>query len=95
MAEVRGPVGRPKAGDARLLACALLGLLREKYPDLLSARYKVEWAESDTDYELFERVARKRGWIRAGGVVDEERACSVLLDEFRAGTIGPMTLDSV
>lgn len=81
--------------DRTELACALLGLLREKYPNLLFARYKVEWAESDTDLELFERIARKRGWIRAGGVVDEERACSVLLDEFRAGTIGPMTLDSV
>ena len=81
--------------DRTELACALLGLLREKYPNLLSARYKVEWADADTDYELFERIARKRGWIRAGGVVDEERACSVLLDEFRAGTIGPMTLDSV
>ena len=81
--------------DRTELACALLGLLREKYPNLLSARYKVEWADADTDYELFERIARKRGWIRAGGVVDEERACSVLLDEFRDGTVGPMTLDSV
>ncbi len=81
--------------DRTELACALLGLLREKYPNLLSARYKVEWSDADTDHELFERIARKRGWIRAGGVVDEERACSVLLDEFRDGTVGPMTLDSV
>ncbi len=81
--------------DQTELACALLDLLREKYPELLFARYKVEWTNEDTDYRLFERIARKRGWIRAGGVVDEERACSVLLDEFRAGVIGPITLDSV
>lgn len=75
------------------LSCALLGILREKYPELLSARYKAEWTEEDTDYELFEKIARKRGWIRSGGVVDEDRTASVLLDEFRAGTIGEITLD--
>ena len=75
------------------LACALLGMLREKYPALLTARYTVEWTDEDSDYDLFEKIARKRGWIRSGGVVDEDRTASVLLDEFRAGTIGQITLD--
>ena len=75
------------------LSCAMLGMLRVKYPELLTARYKVEWAEEDSDYDLFEKIARKRGWIRSGGVVDEDRTASVLLDEFRAGTIGQITLD--
>lgn len=75
------------------LSCAMLGMLRVKYPALLTARYKVEWAEEDSDYELFEKIARKRGWIRSGGVIDEDRTASVLLDEFRAGTIGQITLD--
>lgn len=75
------------------LSCAMLGMLREKYPALLTARYKVEWTDEDSDYDLFEKIARKRGWIRSGGVVDEDRTASVLLDEFRAGTIGQITLD--
>lgn len=75
------------------LACAMLGMLREKYPELLVARYKAEWTDADSDYDLFEIIARKRGWIRSGGVVDEDRTASVLLDEFRAGTIGQITLD--
>lgn len=75
------------------LACALLGMLREKYPALLTARYKAEWTDEDSDYDLFEKIARKRGWIRSGGVVDEDRTASVLLDEFRAGIIGQITLD--
>ena len=75
------------------LSCAMLGMLRVKYPELLTARYKVEWTDEDSDYDLFEKIARKRGWIRSGGVVDEDRTASVLLDEFRAGTIGQITLD--
>lgn len=75
------------------LACAMLGMLRETYPELLVARYKAEWTDADSDYDLFEIIARKRGWIRSGGVVDEDRTASVLLDEFRAGTIGQITLD--
>lgn len=75
------------------LACAMLGMLRVKYPALLTARYKVEWTDEDSDYDLFEKIARKRGWIRSGGVIDEDRTASVLLDEFRAGTIGQITLD--
>ena len=75
------------------LSCAMLGMLRVKYPALLTARYKVEWTDEDSDYDLFEKIARKRGWIRSGGVVDEDRTASVLLDEFRAGTIGQITLD--
>lgn len=75
------------------LACAMLGMLREKYPELLAARYKAEWTDEDSDYDLFEIIARKRGWIRSGGIVDEDRTASVLLDEFRSGTIGQITLD--
>ena len=75
------------------LSCAMLGMLRVKYPELLTARYKVEWTDEDSDYDLFEKIARKRGWIRSGGVVDEDRTASVLLDEFRAGIIGQITLD--
>ena len=75
------------------LAVALLGVLRMRYPELLKARYKAEWEPSDTDYELFQIIARKRGFIRSGAEVDDDRTAAVLLDEFRAGKIGQITLD--
>ena len=75
------------------LTCCLLGELRRLYPDLLRARYKVEWGEEDTDYDLFLAIAQKRGFIRAGHEVDEDRTAAVVLDEFRAGKIGPICLD--
>lgn len=75
------------------LTCGLLGILRKRYSDLLRARYKAEWAEEDTDYDLFLTIARKRGFIRAGNVVDEDRTAAVILDEFRAGKIGQICLD--
>ncbi len=79
--------------DATELACALLGMLRDRYPELLQARYRAQWTQQDSDYDLLQIIARKRGFLRSGGEVDEERAAAVLLDEFRAGKIGEITLD--
>ena len=79
--------------DQTELTCCLLGLLRRLYPDLLRARYKADWTEEDTDYDLFLAIARKRGFIRSGNEVDEDRTAAVILDEFRAGKIGQICLD--
>lgn len=79
--------------DTTELSLKLLELLREKYPHFISERYKTEPLPEESSYDLFERIARKRGFLRSGGVIDEERCASVLLDEFRAGKIGKITLD--
>ncbi len=79
--------------DTIELSLKLLELLREKYPQFISERYKTEPNADESPYDLFERIAKKRGFIRSGGVIDEERCASVLLDEFRAGKIGKITLD--
>lgn len=75
------------------LALELLVILKTRYPACITARYGVEASPEDDVNELFERIARRRGFIRSGGVIDEERAASVILDEFRAGRIGQITLD--
>lgn len=46
-------------------------------------------------YELLEAIGRKRGMLVAGGEVNTERAAIMLLDEFRSGTLGRMTLERV
>lgn len=80
--------------DQLELAIELLAMLRVKYPELLIERYKIGNIDEDEDnYDLFCRIAKKRGFIRSRAEVDEERTAAVLLDEFRGGKIGRITLD--
>ena len=79
--------------DTLELSCHLLGIIRVHYSRCITERFGVEVSEEDSDYDLFEKIARKRGFLRSGGVIDEDRAASVILDEFRAGKIGRITLD--
>ena len=44
-------------------------------------------------YRLLEAAGRKRGFLISGGEVDFDRCCNTLLDEFRGGKIGRITLD--
>ena len=79
--------------DTLELSCRLIGILREHYSSNLEARFNIKIEEEDMDYDVFEKIARKRGFLRSGGVIDEDRCASVILDEFRAGKIGRITLD--
>ena len=77
------------------IAMILCGRLREVAPKLFMERYKLsedELAEGDL-YDLFCLVGRKRGFLRAGGVIDEDRTAKVLLEEFRNTKIGRITLE--
>ncbi len=78
------------------IAAILCRRLREKYPTLLAARYKLgDAAVRDTpdDFALLETIGRKRGFLIAGGEIDTERTAVMLLDEFRGGKIGRITLE--
>ena len=82
--------------DTERMAVILVSKLRKKYPELLSARYKLGDMEQYTDiidYDLFELIGRKRGFLISGGEVNTERTAVMLLDEFRGGKIGRMTLE--
>ena len=83
--------------EIETLAVALCKKLRVRYPALFAARYKFEWNEQTehlSDYELFEFIGRKRGFLISGGEVNTERCANMLLDEFRAAKIGRVTLDA-
>ncbi len=80
--------------DIEELAAALLELLRDRYPDSLRERYKLEPAADAKGWELLEQTARKRGMLVSGGEADSERMARVLLDEFRAGKLGRFTLET-
>lgn len=79
--------------DIEGLACALLELLRDRYPKALEERYKLTGMDSLRGWELLEQAARKRGMLISGGEIDSERMANVLLDEFRAGKLGRFTLE--
>lgn len=79
--------------DMEALACALLELLRDRYPKALQERYKLEELDGLRGWELLEQCARKRGMLISGGEVDTERMAKVLLDEFRGGKLGRFTLE--
>ena len=77
------------------IAMILCGRMRDVAPSLFAERYKLteeELYENDL-YDLFTLVGRKRGFLRAGGVIDEDRTAKVLLDEFRNTKIGRITLE--
>lgn len=80
--------------DGAEIAVNLCKRLADKYPSLLAARYKLTEEEIAREpYETFLAIGRKRGFLRSGGEIDEERCAAVLLDEFRNGVIGRISLE--
>ncbi|WP_415931334.1 ribosome biogenesis GTPase YlqF [Zhenpiania hominis] len=80
--------------DVASLALELISLLQREYPELLAQRYKLEELPQ-TPLETMEAAAQKRGCILPGKKIDYERIARVVLDEFRAGKIGKITLEKV
>ena len=73
------------------LAMELLECARELYPGALAERYQIE--EDGPLSELLERVAKSRKCYGKGEVLDLEKAASILIEDFRNGRIGRMTLE--
>ncbi len=79
--------------DIESLAMKLLANLAENYPEVLVSRYKIEISAEDTGYELLDKIGRKRGMLISGGEVNYERAAITVLDEYRSGKLGRITLE--
>ncbi len=79
--------------DIELVASKLLERLRELYPAAVEERYKFSPDPEAPGYGLLEQAGRKRGFLISGGEVNTERMAHVLLDEFRAGKLGRITLE--
>ncbi len=80
--------------DTELLARRLLEFLAVNYPDFLRMRYKLIGELPAEGAELLELVGRRRGMLISGGEVDFERASAIVLDEFRGGKIGNITMET-
>ena len=81
--------------DVEQLAARLLEVLMEQnYGRLLSARYKLDADDMQgSGYDVLQAIGRRRGMLVSGGEVNTERAAITVMDEFRAGTIGRISLE--
>ncbi len=86
---------RDEVLDSEELAYELTKVLLSDYEEQLRSRYKLEGELSDDAWEVLQQIGRKRGMLVSGGEVDTLRASVMLLDEYRAGKLGRITLDSV
>jgi ribosome biogenesis GTPase A len=79
--------------DTETLAAHLAVMVRELYPKALESRYGVDFSDDGDGFEILRKIAKKRGFLISGGETDLERAALVLLDEFRGGKLGRITLE--
>lgn len=79
--------------DIEELALNLITLLVKTKPGSLLERYKIDSIDGLMPYEIMEKIALKRGMIISKGEVDYERVSIMLVDEFRAGKLGKLSLE--
>ncbi len=75
------------------IAFYLSTFLLEHYPQRLIERYELK-ALPATDIEFLELLGAQRGCLRAGGHVDLEKVSAILVNEFRSGKLGRITLET-
>ena len=85
-------VGRNAIIDEEV-AVFLAGLLLARYPDFLAARYRLSSAEIDA-VGVVEGIAKRRSLLMRGGQADFEKASSVLLQDYRDGKLGRISLET-
>ena len=79
--------------DRETLAANFMLRLARYYPDAVEQRYKFRPDAACNGFELLEQAAKKRGFLISGGEYDLERMAGVLLDEYRGGKLGRITLE--
>ncbi len=79
--------------DSETMALRLINVLKNGYADKIAERYKITGFEDKADYEILEMIGKKRGMLISGGEIDYERASVMLLDEYRGGKLGRLSLE--
>ena len=88
------------------IAYQLLKFLLENYRNSIIQRYKIsnefieeklqsDEAENINIYEIMKEIGKKRGAILSGGQIDDEKTAKIILDDFRSGKLGNITLEKV
>ena len=79
--------------DAETLAIRLLEVMKNNYSERLVERYKIADFTDKEAWEVLEMIGKKRGMMIKGGEIDFERASVMLLDEYRGGKLGVISLE--
>lgn len=80
--------------DVETIAVRLIDVLKTDYADRLCDRYKLQpYSVKLESHEILDEIGRKRGMLVRGGEIDTERAANMLLDEYRGGKLGRITLE--
>ncbi len=79
--------------DMESLACEFITRLVSIDSAVLKQRYNVDISEDMTSYEILEAIGRRRGFLVSGGEINTERAAIILMDEFRSGKLGRISLE--
>lgn len=89
------------------VAYELTKYLIKEYPEKLCQRYQLKeeyikeimkqehQPENQNIYEIMQEIGRKRGCIISGGNIDDEKMSKMLLDEFKNGILGQITIEKV
>lgn len=78
--------------DIETLCLKLIERLAIYFPNLLNSRYNIE-IEGKTYLDIMEEIGRRRGCIIKGGEIDYTKVSHIILDEFRKGIIGAISLE--
>ncbi|MEI6709163.1 MAG: ribosome biogenesis GTPase YlqF [Methylococcales bacterium] len=84
---------RDTAIDHDDIASFAAEVLLRQYPDLIKARFQLEILP-EKEEELLKIIGTQRGCLRSGGRVEMDKAAKIFLAEYRAGTIGRITLET-
>ncbi len=88
-----GGIGR-NAYDEEEVAMDLLARVRQRYGDRLQARYKLDDLSAISDEGLLDAMGRKRGGLLPGGRVNLQKAAEIVINDFRTGAWGRITLET-
>ncbi len=78
--------------DIETLALELIKTLSVSYPDSFKDRFGLDICDMEP-LEIYEGICKRRGFIVRGGDYDYERCAKILVDEFRAGKLGRISLE--
>ena len=74
------------------LAYELVGFLKKEYPEILQERYG--FLPMENDYEVLKQIAQVRHCLLKGGDWNTEKASTILLDDFRSGKLGRLSMEA-
>lgn len=79
--------------DRETLTLKLIEKLKDIYPSSIEERYKISNVKDKEALDIMDEIGKNRGALMRGGYIDYEKVAGIVLDEFRKGILGRITLE--